>query len=299
MIQPVETRYYLTVKSKPCLPPEEEIKPGLSTGVELAPQFTVHDIERTQNAMIDHCEQLKDRFAVLDSPPGLEISGVLEWRAKFFSLYAALYFPWIKVNDPLRIKGNITRSVPPSGHIAGVYARTDLAKGVHKAPANEEIIGAEDTVLFIDDAEQELLNPEGINCTRFFPGKGVLTWGARTVSREPMWRYINVRRLLIMIEESIEEAMQWAVFEPNDARLRNGIRVTASVFLEELWRNGALSGKTLNEAFFVKCDEENNPQSIIDAGQIITEIGVAPTIPGEFIVFRIGKIKNGFEILEA
>lgn len=298
MIQPVDTGYYLTVKSEPCLPPEEEIKPGLLPGMELAPQFTVHDIERAQNAMIDHCEQLKDRFAVLDSPPGLEISGVLEWREKFVSLYAALYFPWIKVSDPLKIKGNITRSIPPSGHIAGVFARTDLVKGVHKAPANEEIFGAKDTVLAIDDAEQEILNPVNINCIRAFPGRGVLIWGARTVSKELIWRYVNVRRLLIMIEESVEEAMQWAVFEPNDVRLRNGIRVAVSIFLEELWRHGALAGKTSNQAFFVKCDEENNPQSVMDAGQIITDIGVAPSIPGEFIVFRIGKIKNGFEILE-
>lgn len=296
MVQPRELALYRTVKTHPCSPTEEELSPG-SSPIEPAPRFSGNDIQRAQHAMITHCEQLKDRVAILDPPPGLDTAGVLEWREKFFSLYAALYFPWIKVNDPLRIKGNITRSIPLCGHIAGVYARIDLSKGVHKAPANEEIMGAEDTVLFIDDAEQELLNPEGINCTRFFPGKGVLTWGARTVSREPMWRYINVRRLLILIEESIEESIQWAVFEPNDARLRTGIRVTVSVFLEELWRNGALAGTTTDEAFFVKCDEENNPQSIIDAGQIITEIGVAPTIPGEFIVFRIGKIKNGFEIV--
>jgi phage tail sheath protein FI len=297
MIRPQEIAMYRTVKTRPCFPPGEEISPASSPG-ESSPRFSEDEIERAQQAMIHHCEQLKDRVTILDSPPGLDIAGVLEWREKFVSPYAALYFPWINVNDPLRLNGNIIRSIPPSGFIAGVFARTDLFKGVHKAPANEEIIGAKDTDLTIDDAQQEILNPENINCIRWFPGRGVLIWGARTMDKDPVWRYINIRRLLIMIEESIEEAMQWAVFEPNDVHLRNSIRVTASIFLEELWREGALTGETAGEAFFVKCDEENNPQSIIDAGQIITDIGVAPSIPGEFIVFRIGKIKSGFEIVK-
>ncbi len=296
MIQPEETGYYRTVADDAC-----ETKETLNTfspSLEWPPQFSDGDIERAQTAMIDHCERMKDRVALLDPPFDTDISGILDWREQFTSDFAALYFPWIRVEDPLRLGGNITRDIPPSGYVAGVFARTDLEKGVHKAPANEEIIGAEDTVLFIDHDQQELLNPEGINCIRPFPGRGVLVWGTRTVSREVLWRYINIRRLLIMIEESVEESMQWAVFEPNDARLRNGIRVAVTIFLEELWRKGALTGKTAGEGFYVKCDGENNPQSVIDDGRIITEIGVAPSIPGEFIIFRIGRVKDAFEILE-
>ena len=248
--------------------------------------------------MIDHCEKLKDRVAILDAPLKTDKSSVRDWREQFACDFAALYFPWIRVKDPLQLSGDITRDIPPSGHVAGVFARTDLAKGVHKAPANEEIIGAKDTVLLVDDIQQELLNPEGINCIRPFPGKGVLIWGTRTLSREFQWRYINIRRLLIMIEESVEESMQWAVFEPNDARLRNGIRMAVTIFLEELWMKGALTGKTTDQGFYVKCDEENNPQSVVDDGRIITEVGVAPSIPGEFIIFRIGRVKDAFEIVE-
>jgi len=297
MIRPGDTGEYRTLKTEPCLPDIEEFSSGASL-VKLAPIFSDEDIERAQQAMIDHCERLKDRVAILDSPVGLDIAEVLEWRDKFASAYAALYFPWIVVKDPLRLDGNITCPLPPSGHIAGVYARTDLLKGVHKAPANEEISGAEDIVLAIDDAQQELLNPENVNCIRSFPGRGIMIWGARTLSREALWRYINIRRLMIMIEESVEESMQWAVFEPNDARLRNGIKLAASTFLQELWRKGALSGETAEQAFYVKCDEDNNPQEVIDNGRVITEIGAAPSVPGEFVVFRIGRVKDGFQIME-
>ncbi len=294
MIQPVEIELPLPAeKPDPCAMPEEEIETYTPAKPEPIPMFSADDIERVQRAIIDHCELLKDRVAILDPPFNFDVLQIYEWRQKFNSKYAVLYYPWIIVNDPLRIKGNITRLIPPSGHIAGVYARTDLTKGVHKAPANEEVFGAKDTSIRVEDSEQDILNPEGINCLRAFPGRGILVWGARTVSRDPIWRYINIRRLLIMIEESVEEAMQWAVFEPNDAYLRNGINVAVSSFLEELWRQGALAGKTAAEAFFVKCDEENNPRYVIDAGRIITDIGVAPSIPGEFIVFRIGKVKDG------
>jgi phage tail sheath protein FI len=266
--------------------------------VENPPEFEIDDIERAQRAMVEHCGLMKDRVAILDPLYNLDISEVYNWRLKFDSKYAALYYPWIIVNDPLQIKGNITRVIPPSGYVAGVFARTDLSKGVHKAPANEEMIGVRDIVINVSDNEQDILNPAGVNCLRGFPGRGILIWGSRSVSSDTSWRFINIRRLVIMIEESIEEAMQWAVFEPNDVDLRNNIVLTVTSFLENLWGKGALAGSTASEAFFVKCDEENNPQSIVDEGKIITEIGVAPSIPAEFIIFRIGKVKDKIEIIE-
>jgi hypothetical protein len=296
MIQPEETRYYRSVTTEHC--ETKETINAFSVSLEWPPKFSSSDIQRAQSAMIDHCEKLKDRVAILDPPSDTDTSGIRDWREQFSSSFATLYFPWIRVDDPLQLGKDITRDIPPSGHVAGVFARTDLTKGVHKAPANEEVMGAKDIVLFIDGTRQELLNPGGINCIRPFPGRGVLIWGTRTLSHDPLWRYINIRRLLIMIEESVEESMQWTVFEPNDARLRNSIRVVVTLFLEALWRKGALTGKTAGEGFYVKCDGENNPQSVIDDGQIITEVGVAPSIPGEFIIFRIGKVKDAFEIME-
>ena len=297
MIQPVNIMQSPPKILDPCSPPDTSADGYKPPEFESPPDFSLDDIERMQTAMIDHCEKLKDRVAILDSPIDFNISEILDWRQKYYSQYAALYYPWIIVNDPLMINGNITRIIPPSGHIAGVFARTDLTKGVYKAPANEEILEAVDTSLNLIDSEQDLLNPESINCLRVHPGKGIIIWGARTLSSDPIWRFINIRRLLIMIEESVEESMQWAVFEPNNIFLRNGIRVAVSTFLEELWHGGALAGKTSDEAFFVKCDDGNNPQSVIDAGQLITDVGVAPAIPAEFIVFRIGKIVDEINLI--
>jgi len=229
---------------------------------------------------------------------GADLSEIQNWRQRFDSKYAAMYYPWIRVDDPLRLDNQITRLIPPSGHIAGIYSRTDREQGVHKAPANEEVREAKDVDFQIESPEQDILNPMGINCLRVFPGRGVTVWGARTISSDTSWRFVNVRRLLIMIEESVEAAMHWAVFEPNDLHLRMGIRISVSSFLEEIWRKGALAGAAPDQAYFVKCDEENNPQRVIDAGKIITDIGVAPSIPGEFIVLRIGKVGDRMEVTE-
>jgi phage tail sheath protein FI len=297
MIQPVFVDVPpLTERPDPCAEPVDGTKGYVPTEPELPPVFPDDEILRGQRAMIEHCELLKDRVAILDPPFASDVARVSEWRRYLESKFAALYYPWIRVNDPLRIRGDITRLIPPSGHIAGVYARTDMSKGVHKAPANEEVSGATDVALMIDDSEQEVLNPEGINCLRSFPKRGVLIWGTRTISEDPVWKYVNIRRLLIMIEDSVKEAMQWAVFEPNDVYLRYGINVAVSSFLKELWRNGALAGTIAEEAYFVKCDEANNPQEVIDAGKIITDVGVAPSIPGEFIVFRIGRTEGEMEV---
>lgn len=278
---------------------DKTTQPYVSSSVfEATPKFDARDILSAQKRMVEHCEMMKDRIAVLDSPFGADLLEIQEWRKNFDSKYAAIYYPWIRVDDPLRLGYQITRLLPPSGHIAGVFARCDLTIGVHKAPANEELMGAKDVDVQIDGSEQDILNPMGINCLRAFPGRGILVWGARTVSSDKSWMFISIRRLLIMIEESVEAAMQWAVFEPNDFHLRVGIRISVQSFLEELWRRGALAGTLPEDAYSVKCDEDNNPQEIIDAGKIITEISVAPSIPGEFIVFRIGRVEDRLEVIE-
>lgn len=249
-----------------------------------------------QDALLTHCEVKKDRFAVLDSPEVIEDGGVDRIPKPRDSKYGAYYFPWIEVYDPDR--GNIF--VPPSGHMVGIYARTDAERGVHKAPANEVVRGALGLKYNISRAEQDILNPKGINCIRDFSrrGRGIRVWGARTISSDASWRYINVRRLFIMIEESIEIGTQWVVFEPNDQLLWKRITRDIRSFLYRIWRTGALFGKTPEEAFYVKCDEETNPPEVIDAGQCITEIGICPVKPAEFVIFRIGQWQSGSDISE-
>ncbi|MCG8422565.1 MAG: phage tail sheath family protein [Proteobacteria bacterium] len=240
-----------------------------------------------QDALLSHCETRKDRFAILDSPETIS-GGVDRLPKPRDSKYGAYYFPWIQVYDP--DKGNIF--VPPSGHIAGVYSRVDSERGVHKAPANELVRGALALKYNVSKGEQDLLNPKGINAIRFMNG-GIRIWGARTLSSDPSWRYINVRRLFIMVETSIERATQWVVFEPNDHRLWKRVVRTISSFLTLLWRNGALMGTSPEQAFFVKCDDETNPPEVIDAGQLVVEIGLAPVKPAEFVIFRIGQMPAG------
>ncbi len=240
-----------------------------------------------QDALLSHCETRKDRFAILDSPETIS-GGVDRIPKPRDSKYGAYYFPWIQVYDP--DKGNIF--VPPAGHIAGVYSRVDAERGVHKAPANEMVRGALGMKYNISKGEQDLLNPKGINCIRNMSG-GIRIWGARTLSSDPSWRYINVRRLFIMVESSIEAATQWVVFEPNDDRLWKRVTRTITAFLQQLWRAGALMGTQPEQAFYVKCDEETNPSEVVDAGQLVVEIGLAPVKPAEFVIFRIGQMASG------
>jgi phage tail sheath protein FI len=216
-------------------------------------------------------------------------------KAGYDSKYAALYWPWIKVFDP--VKGQVA-AIPPSGHMAGIWGRSDSTRGVHKAPANEVIRGALAPELVITRAEQDLLNPNGINCLRTFPGRGIRVWGARTLSSDPAWRYINVRRLFNYIEGSILQGTQWVVFEPNDRDLWARVKRTLEAFLVRVWRDGALFGSTPGEAFYVKCDDETNPAEIIDAGQLVVEVGVAPVKPAEFVVFRLAQFSGGTSLTE-
>jgi hypothetical protein len=255
-------------------------------------------VQAVQLAMIAHCELMGDRVAILDPPPGLNAQQIREWRvdkAAYDSKYATLYWPWIKVFDPA---SGETIFVPPSGHMGGLWSRTDDTRGVHKAPANETVRGAISLEIQITKNEHDLLNPQGINCIRAFPGRGIRVWGARTLSSDPAWRYLNVRRLFNYLEESILNGTQFVVFEPNDPALWARMRRTISAFLVNEWRKGALFGLTPQEAFYVKCDEETNPAEGIDAGQVVCEIGVAPVKPAEFVIFRLSQFSGGASVSE-
>jgi uncharacterized protein len=232
-------------------------------------------------------------MAVLDCPPDMLPQEILEWRmntAGYDSKFAALYYPWIEVQNPLT---NQPMMIPPSGHVAGLWCRTDASRGVHKAPANEVVMGANGLGFQITGAEQGGLNKVGINCIRAFPGRGIRVWGARTLSSDPEWRYINVRRLFNFVSESIMEGTQWSVFEPNDEKLWIQLRIAATNFLTRVWSDGALFGSTPGQAFYVKCDSETNPPEVIEAGQVICEIGIAPVKPAEFVVFRLSQFSGG------
>ena len=283
----------------------------------------------TYDTLLSHCENLKDRVCILDppfevgnidqlksvatagpnkpkkaaageggAPPtgggGTPPTGGLRPRTSDRG-YGAFYFPWIKIRDPFDPKELIF--APPSGHIAGIYARTDATRGVHKAPANETVRGALDLSYKITRAEQGELNKLGVNCIRLFTTQGIRVWGARTIADSASeWRYLNVRRLFNMIEESIANGTRWVVFEPNDMALWKSIKRDVTAFLMLQWRQGALMGATPEEAFFVQCDEETNPPEVIDAGMVVTVIGIAPVKPAEFVIFRIGQTAGGTEI---
>jgi phage tail sheath protein FI len=260
----------------------------------MSPALTDEQRTDLQGKMVAHCELMKDRMAILDAPLDAGPNDILDWRSErgWTSKFGALYYPWIEVMDP--IDGQ-PLMVPPCGHVAGVWARVDGTRGVHKAPANEVVMGANGISFQVTAAEQGEMNRQGINCIRSFPGRGIRIWGARTLStlEDPEWRYINVRRLFNFISESIMEGTQWAVFEPNDASLWTQLRISATNFLTRVWRDGALFGATPAEAFYVKCDAETNPPDMVEAGQVTVEIGIAPVKPAEFVVFRISQFQAG------
>ncbi|MCE1254729.1 MAG: phage tail sheath subtilisin-like domain-containing protein [Anaerolineae bacterium] len=246
-------------------------------------------VKAVQGMMIAHCQRLGDRVAILDCPPDMNPQEVKKWRmvtTGFDSSYAAMYYPWVKVMDPAT---DTIVNVPPSGFMAGVWARNDNTRGVHKAPANEVVLGAVGLAYQTTKGEQDTLNPVGVNCIRAFPGRGIRVWGARTLSSDPAWRYINVRRLFNYVEKSIENGTQWVVFEPNNRKLWARVSRDISAFLRMVWRDGALFGSSPSEAFYVKCDDELNPPESRDLGRLIIEIGMAPVKPAEFVIFRISQ----------
>ena len=255
-------------------------------------------VKAVQLGLIAHCELMGDRVALIDPPPGLNAQQIRVWRqetAGYDSKFAALYYPWIKSFDPASGQSVL---VPPSGHVAGIWARSDAERGVHKAPANEVVRGAVDLETQITRGEQDLLNPIGVNCIRAFPGRGIRVWGARTLSSDPAWRYLNIRRYFNYLEESVLLGTQWVVFEPNDHALWARIRRNVSAFLVNEWRSGALFGQRPEEAFYVKCDGETNPPESVDVGRVVCEIGIAPVKPAEFVIFRLAQFSSGSGELE-
>lgn len=237
--------------------------------------------------MISHVETIGGRMAVIDSAQGQSVEEVREMRAKLpASNDAAFYFPWVRIADPVT---GTPVSLPPSGFVAGIYARTDIERGVSRSPANEIVHLATGLETPVTRAQQDILNPEGINCFRFFANRGTVLWGARTMSAEPDWKYVNVRRYFSYLKRSLESATDWAVFEPNDEPLWGKVRRAVEDFLLTEWRKGAMVGNKPEKAFFVRCDRSTMTQSDIDDGRLVCLVGVAPLRPAEFVIFRIGQ----------
>jgi phage tail sheath protein FI len=240
-----------------------------------------------QQLLISHCERMRYRIGVLDSGRGELVADVLARRGVIDSKYAALYYPWVTILDPVTEREINT---PPSGFVAGVYARNDIEQGVHKSPANEVVRLAIDFELRLNKAQQDVLNPEGVNCLRFFEGRGFRVWGARTISSDPEWKYVAVRRYFAYLEHSIDKGTQWAVFEPNGRILWESVRRTVNDFLYNEWKSNRLLGAKPEEAFFVRCDLSTMTQNDLDNGRLIVLVGVAPLRPAEFVIFRIGQM---------
>ena len=236
--------------------------------------------------IIAHCERLRSRFAVIDCPQGQNSAAALDPRTDIgvSTSYAAYYYPWIEISEPAT---GARKLIPPGGHCLGLYARMDGERGVFKPPAGETLRGALDLEFDFNDETQDGLNSKGVNVIRRFPGRGILVWGARTLSPDAEWKYISIRRLLIFLERSIYEGTQWVVFEPNDERLWARVSDTIRIFLRTQWHSGALNGETEPRAFFVTCDRTVMTQDDILNGRLVCEIGVAPVRPAEFVIFRI------------
>ncbi len=290
-----------------CLPSTASVMvapPPVQPPTEAAPSFSLDDVYQVQQALVLHCQSTQFRFAILDPPDfgnpkmHVDLGEVQSWRQRFDTMYAALYYPWILVRDPLQLGNALVRRVPPSGHVAGVYASTDLNSGVYTAPANVVLQWAQDLTTEVTPETQGFLNPISVDCIRTFPGRGMRVYGARTLSSNPDWRFVNVRRLMCMIEHALLISMQWAVFEPNNIHLWNLVKASISNFLEILWKQGAFAGNTAAEAYYVICDATNNTQATTSLGDLYIDIGIAPALPAEFVVFRIGRVGDTIEVTE-
>ena len=245
-------------------------------------------------ALIGHAEGRRAyRIAVLDTPAGKTPAEVRELRGKIDSKYAALYYPWVVVSNPNARPGRADIpaeiALPPSAYVCGIYARNDVQRGVHKAPANEVVRSALRFEVDINFAQQEVLNPLGVNCLRLLSGRGYRVWGARLISSDPEWKYVSDRRYFNYLEASIDRSTQWSVFEPNGEALWANVRQSVADFLYTEWRGGALLGTSPEQAFFVRCDRSTMTQNDLDNGRLICLIGVAIVKPAEFVVFRIGQ----------
>jgi phage tail sheath protein FI len=229
---------------------------------------------------------MRYRIAVIDSGDQQSIADVRTMRGRIDTTYAAFYYPWITIVDPVTLQ---EIDIPPSGSVCGIYARNDINRGVFKAPANEVVETAVGLELILNKGQQDILNPLGVNCFRFFEGRGFRLWGARTASSDPEWKYVNLRRYFAYLEHSIDKGTQWAVFEPNGERLWANMRITISDFLFNEWNSGALLGDRPEKAYFVKCDRSTMTQNDLDNGRLVALVGVAPLRPAEFVIIRIGQ----------
>lgn len=286
----------------PCLDEQVvELGPVPDAFAEMPPTFSITDVFRVQGAMIEQCEHRGDRFALLDPPYDVStdamagIRGVLDWRGRFDTAFASLTYPWIAVADPVGGPG-ATRLVPPSGHAGGIFAATDLEHGVHHAPANRVVEWAVGASVAIGEEQHGLLNTSGVNALRTVAGRGLRLLGARTMSSDPDWRAVPVRRLMSMIEKALGIALQWAVFEPNGLMTRARATMSVTFFLDGLHEAGALAGSAPEESFYVKCDLDNNPPEQRDIGRLLIEVGVAPVQPLEFIVLRVGRVADSIQV---
>src|SRR5215472_11154428 len=288
----------------PCLPAPPSPPPVPTPYLDLPPIFSDGQIYQVQADAVGHCEQKGDRMMILDPPVSasrndqLGIGAIRAWRQRFDSSYAALYYPWARVADPLRGAYGLTRDIPPSGYAAGQYASADFAVGLHKAPANEALNWIQDVTVPLDFARRGILNTLGINAIAALPGRGIRIMGARTVASDTTWLFVNVRRLLMMIEKALKISTQWAVFEPNTVSTRSKLRLSIASFLIALWQKGALVGDTADQALRVRCDDTNNTEADIEQGRLTADVLVAPSNPFEFVVVRVGRVSNQFEIEE-
>jgi hypothetical protein len=285
----------------PCIVAEPAAADATPTPVERAPRFSDEDTFTVQQALVAQCEGLRDRVAVLDAPardgdPQAQLAIVRAWRKRFDTAFAALYHPWLITLDGQQRAA--ARLVPPGGFMAGIYAAGDLSVGVHRAPANTALQWCHDVGMPVTDAVHGVLNDEAINAICAVAGRGIRPMGARTMSADALWRFVNVRRLLCMIEKALSQQLQWAVFEPANWLTRELMRLGVASLLEALWAAGALTGATAAEAFYVRCDDTNNPPADVANGQLVMDIGVAPTDPAEFVVLRIGKTREEIRVLD-
>jgi Bacteriophage tail sheath protein len=296
------------------LPPSCDRPPSSATPVNpsvlpdlFPPRFTGDVILELQRALIDHCERMANRMALLDAPPlhpeqgpepPMDPDQAAAWRSNFDTSYAAAYYPWVQILDPLGLAGDL-KTVPPSGHIAGIFTRVEQTIGVHKPPANEVLEQVKDLAVALDDETHGALNDRGINVIRTFPARGIRVAGARTLSRDTDWTYVNVRRLVLMVERAIDVGTQWIVFEPNSQPLQIELDRVVRSYLNDLWRRGMLDGAKADDAYYVRCDDTTNPPEEVDAGRLTCEVGLLPPWPAEFVVIRIGKTEGGTQFMES
>jgi uncharacterized protein len=269
-----------------------------------SPGGDLASLKKGQGELLRHCQVMGERFAILDPPPAAEIGRgprrIEDWAVPLGSApeskNGALYFPWIR--QRAADFGGRDLLIPPSGHLAGIYARSEDARGIGKAPANELLNGVVELAACVDDADQAMVNTLGVNCLRALPGRGLRVWGARTPSRDPEWRYVNVRRVALAIVKQILVRLRWTVFEPNDRRLWDAVKATLTLFLTSLFRSGALAGATPEEAFFVDCGAATNPPAVVDQGWMVARVGFAPARPAEFVVVTIRRTADALAVSE-